>query len=59
MFFEDERKHSKERAEPDSWEDWEHDRTTGINKFKPEGVKDGLARNKRLNDRYIPNQRCK
>jgi hypothetical protein len=53
--FEDERKKVIDKPQPDSWEDFERDMNTGINKFIPEGVKDGLASNKRMNDRYIQN----
>jgi hypothetical protein len=53
--FEDERKKVIDKPQPESWEDFEHDMSTGINKFEPEGVNDGLVSNKRMNDRYIPN----
>lgn len=57
MYFEDERKKEIDRNEPENWQDYEKDRTTGINKFEPEGVMDGVVSNKRMNDRYIPNKR--
>lgn len=55
--FEDERKKVIDKPQPDTWEDYERDMSTGINKFEPEGVKDGLVSNKRMSDRYIPNSR--
>jgi len=55
--FDDDREKELERKRPESWEEMDDDRNSGINNFEPLGVKDGIVMNKRINDRYIPNKR--